>query len=323
MLDLLNRLAFWKGDGVREIAPDDDPEAERLRKELQDHRWDSVTAFYGGLSLPDKEFYTHALATWKGRPAFFDRWVSDQPQSPLAHLMRGYHSVRWGWEARSGARADELSQEQIRLFGERLQAACVDLKRSLELAADANSYWGLLSAGVGLNANRATADSLFHAGMALDPEHVGLHRRMLWYLCQKWHGNHGEMFAFARRVSEAAREGSPTHFVIPHAHAERWLYAAQFDRDISAGDYWQRSDVRSEIVTAYDRSLGSPDHRESKLSREVSNDFAFCFGFLQDRERLAECIRRIDDRPTSHPWVFKSANPARHYRKLKRLAGIA
>lgn len=323
MLEFFKRLGFGSQDDIRLIQPDDDPDAARIRQALQAGDWNSATSFYENLSLRDREFYTHALGDWPGRPEFFDRWVNEQPQCPVPLLLRGYHSFKWAWEARTGAMAEDVSRSQADLFHERLWAAQADLQRSRELRGDdANCHWGLLAVGVGLSIPRSDAVVLFEDGIRHDPEHTGLHRSMARLLCKKWHGSHKEMFEFARQVSAAAPDGSLTQLVIPYAHTERWLYRAVFEDDAAADDYWDSGSVRREIIEAYERGIGSPAHQPSRLTREISNDFAFCFGCLQDRERLAVTLRSIDNRPTEFPWSFKSADPARSFRKVKRWAGV-
>jgi hypothetical protein len=299
--------------GVRLAKPDDDPAVQRLRAAQKTGDSATVERFFASLTEPDdREFYVQELTTWPGRPKFFDQWVSASPNCADAWLLRGSHGVQWAWEARTGGRAENVDQNAWQVFFARLQAAWSDLGQSARLnPLDATPHGEMIRCAVGLQLPLDKALPCLAAARERAPEPWEAHLRMLYYLCEKWHGSHEEMFDFARKTSADAFDGSGLPTLIAVAHTERWLYAKDFDRDKElAAEYWCDPRVRSEILDAYRKSLGSRKHRSSRTSRWHRNFFAFALGKIKAGPEAAVEFQHIGNRPTEWPWHM-FGDPAR------------
>jgi hypothetical protein len=157
------------------------------------------------------------------------------------------------------------------VFFRRLKGARRDLERANRLdLREVAGFGPLLRAARGLQLGEAHAWSCLKVARQRNPWDFQAHQAMLTFLCKKWFGTHKKMFAFARQTCAELPEDHLLFALLVTAHYERWLYAAQFDHDaVAAQDYWERPNVREEVLHAYERSLGSPRLRESKTAVEV------------------------------------------------------
>ena len=135
-------------------------------------------------------------------------------------------------------------------------------------------------------------------------------------LAEKWSGTHDEMFAFAREVSGAARDGSPLHSLVPLAHHERWLYFSAFEDDRKAQKkYFEGPAVQRELQAAWKRGPGSPAFRRGRFGPTQTALFAFGFTLGLDQARAREAFEKLGPVLTHTPWssqgepadVFKQA----------------
>ena len=124
------------------------------------------------------------------------------------------------------------------------------------------------------------------------------------------------MFEFAHVASDKADDGSLLPALIVQAHTERWLYALAFDQDPDADNYFQRQDVRDAILSAYARSLGSPNHEASPLSHYAANYFAFALVRCGETETARQECERIGRYPTRLPWSYLGA-PSDTYEQVR------
>lgn len=100
----------------------------------------------------------------EGRPAVLDHWVEQSGGDMLALLVRGSHSVRWAWVARTGAQAKYVSVQQAISFHDRLKLAEDDLKKVTALDPQNPIPWQLLvTTARGLNGDKEATRQRFTA----------------------------------------------------------------------------------------------------------------------------------------------------------------
>jgi hypothetical protein len=319
----MNFLGKLFGDlNPRLETPDDDPEARRMREAQKKDDWRTVQAFFSQLKNPDdREFYVAKLSNWKRRLDFFDIWVKASPKCSDAWLLRGAHGIHWAWEARTGAQADYVAEEAWAIFFERLKGAWNDLSTALDLnPADPTPYGQLIPCAMGLQLEKEVVFTCLNNSVSHSLLSWQAHSATLWYLCEKWHGSHDEMFDFARSVSASAPEGSGLHALIPIAHHERWLYAIGFDQDAEFADkYYNQPEVQRQIIDAYNKSLGSRTYKSTKLTRDQSSFFAV--GLLRSqafKQALFE-LERLDNRVPEYPWA-QLGDPVDRYTRALNIA---
>jgi hypothetical protein len=288
------------------VTPDDDPAAAAARRGLNRGDWREAEKLLASVREPaEREFFVGALSEFPDKPPGLDSWVAARPRDAAARLIRGSHGVNWAWEARTSGRAAQVTDEGWRLFFERLEAAWEDLYEAAKLDHDdASIYWRMIWAAVGLQLDEEVARGCFEAAVRCDPDHYNAHQAMLSYLCKKWHGSHDAMFQFARETFNRAAVGSRAHVVMAHAHIERWLYASHFDGDPDADGYWKRALVGAELVAAYEKSIGSPQHQVTRLTHDLRNYFAYVLTLVGEYKLARVEFQHVGNRPTKFPWIY-------------------
>ncbi|MEP7051128.1 MAG: hypothetical protein ABJB12_12290 [Pseudomonadota bacterium] len=229
-------------------------------------------------------------------------WARNEPQNALPRLLLGCHAIGAAWQARGhGQSVTEQGKQQFRTH---LQQAEVELRAAAALdPADPSACAFLITVARGLNQGATVAQQWFAEAKARDPEHEGAHRAMLTFLCEKWHGSHDQMFAFARQAAAGARRGSTLPALVILAHLERWLYFKLFERD-AAGEarYLQDPQVIAEVNAAFEHSLGAPELPFRMSTRRAHNDAAVFFWLVKDKARLQRQCQVLGNCYTDMCW---------------------
>ena len=245
--------------------------------------------------------------TWlvNGLETVPEGWIlplTDQhPDDALARTVTGARRVAWAWEARTGARASQVSQDQFKVFHERLRHAEDELFAAVELdPASATPWYHLLIASRGLEHGVDVARRRFEAGTARDPFHVGMHSQMLQQVCAKWGGSNEEMHAFARESVLKAPEGSAMGQLVAVAHLENWLDLARAEDDA----YMRRPEVLESLREAAARSVDHPAFAPTSSPYPALNAFAMAFWLARDVAAAHRMFQRIGDHVTKSPWQY-------------------
>ncbi|MFF7178158.1 hypothetical protein [Streptomyces sp. NPDC008121] len=271
---------------------------------------------------PESEDRTELL--WAvGDTAGVERWIvkvlEAEPDAALPRLVAGVRHVSWGWEARTGARAKDVSRAQFDLFHTRLRLAEQWLYEAAEREPRWTSPWySLQTAGRGLEVGPVVARRRFEATVRRDPHHLGAHQQQLQQVCDKWGGSHEEMHAFARESAFGAPGGTLLGQLVAIAHLEQWL---SLDDGPDAA-YMRRAEVRRSLREAADHSIRHPDFVRRGLWNQVFNTFAMAFSLAGDREAARECFEVTEGRVSEFPWYYiNGADPAAAYRRQRSTVG--
>ncbi|MFI1176978.1 hypothetical protein [Streptomyces melanogenes] len=260
-----------------------------------------------------------AVAETAGVEKWIGRAVEAEPHSALPLLVAGARHVCWGWEARTGARAQHVSREQFATFHDRLRTAEKWLYEVAEREPGWTSPWYALQAtGRGLQVGRTTARRRFEAAVRRDPHHLGVHQQRLQQICRKWGGSHEEMHAFARQAALGAPAGSLLGQLVAIAHLEHWL-------DLDSGEdaaYLRRPEVLKSLREAADRSVLHPEFVRRPGWVQVLNTFAMAFSLTGDKALARACFEATEGKASEFPWYYlDGGDPIAAYRKHRTAAG--
>ncbi|MFK0257003.1 hypothetical protein [Streptomyces sp. NPDC090445] len=314
-------LKRWIGrSGVQMEKDYGDPAVTRIREAAQAGDWAGVRDGLG--AFPESGDRTWMLWT-VGEAAGVEKWIHEamaaEPDSALPRLVAGARYVNWGWEARTGARAKDVSREQFETFHERLRKAETWLYEAAEREPDWTTPWYALQVtGRGLEVGPDVARRRFEATVRRSPHHLGAHQQYLQQVCEKWGGSHERMHAFAREAMLGAPEGSLLGQLVAVAHIEHWLSLA------SGPDshYIQRSDVIGSLREAAERSVLHPDFAQGKGRVQVCNTFAMAFSLAGETAAARRCFEATERTATEFPWYYiNGANPAEAYRNYRSTVG--
>ncbi|MFE2413951.1 hypothetical protein ACFXDE_37050 [Kitasatospora sp. NPDC059408] len=259
----------------------------------------------------DRTWILGALADVDGVEAWTARAVTDHPDDALPLLLAGARHITWAWEARTGARAKHVTDEQWKLFHERLDTAEEQLLEVAEREPDWLAPWYFLqisARGASLDADVATCR--FEAALRRAPGHAASHRQRLQQLCAKWGGSHDEMHEFARSAMLAAPEGSQLGELVALAHLERWL-------DLPDGEdhaYLTSPTVLAELQEAAARSVLHPDFTPARGWQAAFNAFAMAFSLADQRQTAHRLFDALDGLVTESPWHYLAGDPVANFR---------
>ncbi|GAA2404361.1 hypothetical protein GCM10010420_34830 [Streptomyces glaucosporus] len=299
-----------------------DPELARLRAAARAGDWPAMRGILEAVTDGEKlGRFVWNVSDTPGMAGWMGGVLEREPDGTLALLTAGAHHIHWGWEARTAARASQVSREQFQVFHERLGVAEDLLYRVAEREPDWVAPWFMLQvSGRGLQVGQEIARRRFEATVRRCPGHPGAHRQQLQQVCAKWGGSHEEMHAFARDSMLAAPGGSPLGELVALAHLERWL-DLEPDEDEK---YMRRPEVRAELHEAADRSIRHPDFDPGRPHEwiPVHNTFAMAFSLAGERKAAAAAFAALDGRVTEFPWSYLgSGDPVAAFRKWRWHAG--
>ncbi|MFG3344273.1 hypothetical protein ACGF1Z_04310 [Streptomyces sp. NPDC048018] len=314
-------LGTWVGRPVPKVQQDSgDPDVRRVREAAAAADWPAVKAVLEARA--ESEDRTELL--WAvGDTSGVEEWITPvleaEPEAPLPRLVAGIRHICWGWEARTGARAQDVSREQFEVFHARLRAAETWLYEVAEQQPGWTSPWyGLQITGRGLQIDAGTARRRFAATVRRDPYHLGAHQQQLQQVCEKWSGSHEEMHAFAHESAFGAPAGTALGQLVAVAHVEHWL---ALDRGPDTR-YMRRPEVARSLQQAADHSYRHPDFERRGNWLQVYNTFAMAFSLVGDVASARECFRATQGRVTEFPWYYvDAAEPAKAYKQFRSVTG--
>ncbi|GHF36778.1 hypothetical protein [Streptomyces griseosporeus] len=245
---------------------------------------------------------------WIGRAV-----EEDKEHRALALLISGSRHVVWGWEARTSARAVDVSQEQWRVFHERLHIAEEQLLEAAELCPEWISPWRrLLTSGRGMSLGPAVTEARLDAALRRDPLDLGVHMEWLSQLQPRWGGEPGQALAFAREAFAGAPDGHRLGCVLPMAHIEEWVESDRMD-------HLENPQVREELRLAADRSIFHPAYERRLGWQEDFNIFAMALSLAGEKPAARRVYRELDGAFTPWPWKYISQPEAMYARFRRRV----
>lgn len=247
---------------------------------------------------------------WIGRAVEAE---DDDGHRATALLISGMRHLDWGWEARTSARAVNVTQEQWRTFHERLHIAEEHLFAAAELRPEWVTPWrSLLTSGRGMSLGAAVNETRRDAALRRDPLDLECHIEWVSQLQPRWGGEPGEALAYARDALARAPQGHRLGCVIAVAHIEDWVESGR-------GDRLRTDEIRAELRQAADHSILHPAYtRRPGWQYDVSL-FAMALSLADEQHTIRRVFQALDGAYTgTWPWTYL-AEPekrfARHHRR--------
>ncbi|MEZ3180729.1 hypothetical protein KYY02_19175 [Streptomyces pimonensis] len=276
--------------------------------------WEAVKAALAPFDLGRDHQVLGELAVLDGVQDWIGRAVEeDKEHRATALLISGARHISWGWEARTAARAAHVTQEQWRVFHERLHIAEEQLLEAAELRPEWVTPWRrLLTSGRGMSLGAAVNEARFDAGLRRDPLDPDIHTEWLAQLQPRWGGEPGQALAFARDALARAPQGHRLGCVIAMAHIEEWV---ESDR----GSCLETPETQAELREAADHSILHPDYAWRPGWQRDFNMFAMALSLAGERHTVRRVFRTLDGACTTWPWTF-FADPEKEFARRHRRA---
>ncbi|MEU6240725.1 hypothetical protein [Streptomyces sp. NPDC047024] len=275
--------------------------------------WEAVKGALVPFDLGRDHQVLSELAAVDGLQDWIGRVVEeDEEHRATALLISGARHVLWGWEARTGARAKDVTREQWQVFHERLETAEEHLLEAAESRPEWVTPWRrLLTAGRGISRGRAVNEVRLDAALRRDPLDLETHIEWVSYLQPRWNGEPGQALAFAREAFGGAPDGHRLGCVIPMAHIEDWVESENKES-------LDTPEIQEELRDAARRSILHPDYERRPGWQEDFNIFAMALGLSSESIVAPRVFHELGGAYTPWPWKYM-ARPEKMYAQFRRL----
>ena len=168
---------------------------------------------------------------WKTYLDTLKRWVAAKPESATARISLAQAYLDYAWQARGGGYANTVTSKSWELHGERVDLAVATLAEAAHLKQKC-AYWYEMMQNVALAQgwDKSQARELMEQAVASEPGYYHYYREYAYFLQPKWHGEEGDVEAFAEEISDriGGLEGDFLYFEIAS------LLACQCDSEKTA-----------------------------------------------------------------------------------------
>ncbi|MDX3781108.1 hypothetical protein [Streptomyces europaeiscabiei] len=275
--------------------------------------WEAVKAALAPFDLGRDHQILSELDDLDGVQDWIGRAVEeDKEHRATALLISGARHISWGWEARTAERAVNVSQEQWKVFHDRLRIAEEQLLEAAELRPDWVTPWRrLLTSGRGMSLGRAVNETRRDAALRRDPLDLETHLEWVSQLQPRWGGEPGQALAFAQEASARAPQGHRLGCVIAMAYIEEWV---ESDR----GDHLETSEIQAQLREAADHSILHPAYAWRPGWQHDFNMFAMALSLAGERHTVRRVFQTLDGAYTKWPWTYfgePEKQFARHHRR--------
>ncbi|MFJ8660091.1 hypothetical protein [Streptomyces sp. NPDC093795] len=276
--------------------------------------WEAVKAALAPFDLGRDHQVLGELADMDGVQDWIGRAVEeDKEHRATALLISGARHLTWGWEARTAARAVDVTQEQWRIFRDRLGIAEEQLLEAAELRPEWVTPWRrLLTSGRGMSLGAAVNEARLDAALRRDPLDLESHIQWLSQLQPRWGGEPGQAMAFARDALARTPQGHRLGCVIAMAHIEDWVESDREDCLVDPA-------IQAELRNAADHSILHPAHERRPGWQHDFNMFAMALSLAGERHTVQRVFQALDGAYTSWPWTY-FADPEKQFARRHRRA---
>ncbi|MET7518102.1 hypothetical protein ABZS88_32470 [Streptomyces sp. NPDC005480] len=276
--------------------------------------WDAVKAALAPFDLGRDHAVLAELAELDGVQDWIGRAVENEKEHrATALLISGSRHISWGWEARTSDRAVNVTQEQWRVFRERLHIAEEQLLEAAELRPEWVTPWRrLLTSGRGMSLGPAVNETRLDAALRREPLDLETHIEWVSQLQPRWGGEPGQALAFARKAFAGAPEGHRLGSVIAMAHIEDWV-------ESESDDCLVTPEIQDELLEAAERSILHPAHVRRPGWQEDFNTFAMALSLASESIALPRVFQELQGAYTSWPWKYMT-QPEKMYARARRNA---
>ncbi|MEV8595362.1 hypothetical protein [Streptomyces sp. NPDC052012] len=298
-------------NGVYELIALGDMRVLTLVEAAEAGDWDAVKSALAPFDLGRDHAVLGELADVDGVQDWIGRAVEeDKEHRATALLISGARHIVWGWEARTAARAVDVTQEQWRVFHERLHIAEDQLLEAAELRPDWITPWRqLLTSARGMSLGSSVAETRRDAALRRDPLDLETHVEWLSQLQPRWGGEPGQALEFARKAFAAAPDGHRLGCVIAMAYVEQWV-------ESDDNDCLQQPRIRTELREAAERSILHHAYERRLGWQGDYNMFAMALS-LAGSSTASNVFRELDGAFTEWPWTFM-ADPQKAYARFRK-----
>ncbi len=238
----------------------------------------------------------------------------------LRLTVKGHFQIQWGWEARTTEFAPNVTEEQFRIFHERLQEARTALNEAWRLKPDEPHVAQLMltvEKGIG-EGDRKAMETWFERAMKADGNDQQACWSKLDWLDPKWYGGDtpDEMMAFGKACGATKNWHTGITLLAADAHLRYW---SKLPRDGSRAKYMRSPEVWADIQPVYEEYLKHfPD---DDVHRSKYAMLCYLSGHFPEAHVQFQAVGdRLTQWPTG-PWIPLEAMKRAREQTKRAIAG--
>ena len=183
-------------------------------------------------------------------PQFEPQLFRRSTNEPLFFLLKGEFHINHAWDARGTSLAPNVSDQNWKLFAERLGLAEQALERAWNLDPHlpeiANA---MLRVELGQGQGRERLETWFTRALALDTNDYAACSTKLIYLQPKWFGSAEDLLAFGRQCARSTEWGGRIPLILVDSHEALANTMKREERP----QYWKNPAVWPDLKSAYEK----------------------------------------------------------------------
>ncbi|SDS34746.1 hypothetical protein [Actinoplanes derwentensis] len=290
------------------------PELGFLRAKLAEGDWWSCRPVLDAAAPDARTWLLRAACDVPGIADMLRYVLLVNPQDSTAAALLGMHLTDVGWQIRTGARANDVSDAQFEAFHDWLAKAEIVLIEGTARCPQDPALWSArLTAARGLSLGLSEAKRRYARLAAVDPHHLPGQLQYLQQICPKWGGDWDLLHSWATEQMLAAPPGAPQGVLVATAHLEHWL---ELPDD---SPYLTGTVVREAVYQAAHRSIWHDGFRRDPGWVPLVSTFAMLFALMADQPAAAATFAMTGRLASEHPWMM-IGDPVTEIRKYRRKA---
>jgi hypothetical protein len=299
-------------DAGRASAPV--PQTEAVLAQVRDGDW-RAGAEWLAKAQGDQTLRTHRIRLLAECAVQDDgwlrTWLGEQPGSGDAHAVQIDSLALLAWEIRSSKGAQHVTGEQFEGFHRVLRQVGPAADEAARLDPQDPAPWASrLPAAMGLGVSHEEFRALFAEVTARDPHHYGGHVRAMQYWCEKWHGSHELMHAFAAEAVATAPAESMLAVLPLSALLEEYARSRE-------SEVWARPEATAAVdgLLAAVAAVPADDYRIPRARHLLAYSLVFT---NRPKEALGH-FQAVSPYVGSEPWTLLGS-PADRFDRFQRIA---
>jgi hypothetical protein len=167
----------------------------------------------------------------------------------VSYLLQGRFYIDYAWEGRTGKYANEVTDEQWKMFFDRLKLAENCLKKGMEIdPKEGRLPMEMITVVSAQNKELPEMQYWWERAMEANPNNYDACDKLLNFLLPKWGGSREDMLAFGRKCATSDQFGGTVPLILVEAH-----YKYNKQHGATDGSYWLEPDVWPDLKMAYEK----------------------------------------------------------------------
>ena len=162
---------------------------------------------------------------WHQHIDLLKQWTREKPNSVTAKVALASGYVAFAWKARGKDYSHQISEENWKLFRERLASARDVLESTHGKQLCPKWYAVMQQIALGQNWDKETYEKLFTDALTYEPTWFEYYKHKAIYLLPEWHGAEGELEAYLDGVASRPdkADGAMVYFILNNYAAGDYL----------------------------------------------------------------------------------------------------